>query len=367
MEPVCAFRHGQRWRWLTKPKVRLTLAATDLIHLPALLVQHQARFACGILPYPAVLNGGTPLWHHPIDVLLTDHWEEGTLLPVPIANFHITQSFQPEMTLATYQQAFARIQDYLAAGDCYQVNFAQRFLAKIEGSVYAGWWHLMQAHAAPHACFWNGPEGALLSASPEAFLHVEGRHIRTDPIKGSRPRGQTSKADDALANELLHSSKDRAENLMIVDLLRNDLGAICTPGSIHAQPLFALERFSNVQHLVSTISGTLQADITPTAALLACFPGGSITGAPKRRAMQIIDELEPVARHAYCGSFFVLDAETVLDANILIRTFQVQNDTITIHGGGGITVASNAIDEYEECHFKVRQLMQALEDSGTGR
>jgi para-aminobenzoate synthetase component 1 len=252
------------------------------------------------------------------------------------------------------------VQNYLFAGDCYQINLAMAFNSRFHGSTYAGWHQLVSRHPAPHACYLSSSTGHVMSASPERFLSIENGNILTSPIKGSQPRGKTPEEDARLGRLLSNSKKDRAENLMIVDLLRNDLGAICETGSVVAEPLFELERFSNVQHLVSHIRGKLLPDMTPVEALISCFPGGSITGAPKRRAMEIIHELEPAARGAYCGSFFTLDDNGKLDANILIRTFQTQNDRLQIHGGSGITAASTCDNEYDECLFKVEKLMEAL-------
>ena len=196
--------------------------------------------------------------------------------------------------------------------------------------------------------------------SPERFLSIEGQEVVTEPIKGSRPRGATAVEDRALGQALLHHPKDRAENLMIVDLLRNDLGRFCEAGSIQAEPLFELRRFSNVQHLVSTVRGRLRDGIAPLAALLSAFPGGSITGAPKKRAMQIIQELEPAPRGAYCGSLFWQDDQGCFDSNILIRTLQTDGDRLYCHGGGGIVFDSDPDEEYAESWFKVEKLMRAV-------
>ena len=182
----------------------------------------------------------------------------------------------------------------------------------------------------------------------------------TEPIKGSRPRGATEVEDRALGRALLRHPKDRAENLMIVDLLRNDLGRFCDAGSIQADPLFELRRFSNVQHLVSTVRGRLRDGVAPLAALIRAFPGGSITGAPKKRAMQIIQELEPAPRGAYCGSLFWQDDQGRFDSNILIRTLQTDGDRLHCHGGGGIVFDSDPDEEYAESWFKVRKLMRSV-------
>ena len=268
--------------------------------------------------------------------------------------------FTPDWPREGYLAALARIQAYLRAGDCYQVNLAQRFSSRFTGTLWDAWLALTAAHPAPHACYMNYGEGVVFGVSPERFLSVRGRAVITEPIKGSQPRGQTPEEDAQLADLLQHSEKDRAENLMIVDLLRNDLGQLCEPGTIEAAPLFQLRQFSNVQHLVSTVRGTLRAGVGPLAALLACFPGGSITGAPKRRAMEIIRELEPGPRGFYCGSLFWQRSNGDFDSSILIRTLQARQGELVCHGGGGIVHDSEPGQEYAESLFKVEKLMAAL-------
>ena len=275
--------------------------------------------------------------------------------------FALGAAFHSDMDQATYMAALQRIHHYLRAGDCYQVNFARRFSSRFSGNPLAAWQTLAQCHAAPHSSFFRLANGdCVFGVSPERFVQIRQRHIVSEPIKGSRPRGIDPHQDQALGESLLHSPKDRAENLMIVDLLRNDLGKVCVAGSVRAAPLFELRKFSNVQHLVSTVSGTLREEVSPLAALLSCFPGGSITGAPKKRAMEIIAELEPVPRGYYCGTQFSLDSEGNLESNILIRTFQTQGDQIYCHGGGGIVIDSDPLQEYQESLFKIEKLMSSL-------
>lgn len=280
-------------------------------------------------------------------------------------DFRLTRAFQADWSEQEYLSAMARIQAYLAAGDCYQVNLAQRFSARFTGSPWAGWRRLLAAHPAPHACYMHYGEGQVFGVSPERFLSIRQGRMVTEPIKGSQPRGDTPEEDDALGQALLASEKDRAENLMIVDLLRNDLGQVAIPGSVQAAPLFELRRFSNVQHLVSTVTAQLRPEVLPLAALLACFPGGSVTGAPKRRAMQIIAELESSPRGFYCGSLFWQKANGDFDSNILIRTLQSQAGEIICHGGGGIVHDSDPRQEYRESLFKVEKLMAALGTPGS--
>ena len=286
--------------------------------------------------------------------------------PLPAAEtggepWRITSPWQQGQTEAEYRASIAAIQHYLHAGDCYQVNLAQALRTGFRGEPLEGWERLVQAHPAPFAGYMEWDGGALLSASPERFLAIRNGQVITEPIKGTRPRGRTPEEDQRLAEELLASAKDRAENLMIVDLLRNDLGRVCRPGSIAVPELAELHRYSNVQHLVSRVTGELREGVRPLDALLACFPGGSITGAPKKRAMEIIAELEPVPRGFYCGSMFWQTADGDFDSNILIRTLQAGADgSLSCHGGGGIVVDSDPQAEYEETLFKVRALMEAV-------
>lgn len=275
--------------------------------------------------------------------------------------FLLTTTFSSDLPHSDYLRAISRIHQYLRAGDCYQVNFARRFSARFSGDPFSAWVRLNQQHPAPHSSFFRLANGdCVFGVSPERFLQIRNGVVITEPIKGSRQRGDTPQQDQQIGEELLNNPKDRAENLMIVDLLRNDLGKVCQAGSVRAEPLFELRRFSNVQHLVSTITGTLRPEVHPLDALLSCFPGGSITGAPKTRAMEIINELEPVPRGFYCGSQFVLDSDGNLDSNILIRTFQTHGEQIICHGGGGIVIDSDAEQEYQESLFKVEKLMAAL-------
>jgi para-aminobenzoate synthetase component 1 len=275
--------------------------------------------------------------------------------------WQITAPWQPGQSEADYERSIAAVRDYLHAGDCYQVNLAQALRASFRGDPMGGWQRLMNRHPAPFAGYLEWAGGALLSASPERFLAIRDGQVLTEPIKGTRPRGNTEAEDRRLADELSDSAKDHAENLMIVDLLRNDLGRVCRPGSIRVPELAALHRYSNVQHLVSRVEGELCDGVRPLDALLACFPGGSITGAPKKRAMEIIAELEPVPRGFYCGSMFWQTADGDFDSNILIRTLQAGADgSLSCHGGGGIVADSDPAAEYEETLAKIRGLMGAV-------
>ncbi|MFJ4143767.1 aminodeoxychorismate synthase component I [Pseudomonas sp. NPDC089734] len=276
--------------------------------------------------------------------------------------FRLTGPFQADLTPQDYRSAFARIQHYIQAGDCYQVNFAQRFQARCEGDPWAAYCALRKACPTPFSGYQSLPGGdAILSLSPERFVKVSHREVETRPIKGTRPRGRDATEDAAYAQELLSSLKDRAENLMIVDLLRNDLGRSCMIGSVKVPELFSLESYPNVHHLVSSVTGELAAGKDALDLIAGSFPGGSITGAPKIRAMQIIDELEPTRRALYCGSLMYLDVRGEMDSSIAIRSLLVKDGKIACWGGGGIVADSDCESEYQESFTKVRVLLETLE------
>lgn len=281
-------------------------------------------------------------------------------------DFSLQQPFRPEQDRAAYQQAFERVHEYILAGDCYQINLAQRFHARCQGDSLAAYALLRQACPTPFAAYLETAEHSVLSLSPERFLRVCEESVDTRPIKGTRRRGANPDEDADLARELRDSPKDRAENLMIVDLLRNDLGRSCALGSVRVPELFAVETYPNVHHLVSAITGRLAPDHDALDLLAGAFPGGSITGAPKIRAMQIIDELEPVRRNLYCGSIGYLGCEGQVDLNIAIRTLIRQQDDLYLWGGGGIVADSEPESEYQETLTKVRVLMQSLEEVQRG-
>ncbi len=318
------------------------------IHLWALLSDHQQRQSW-LVSHPSLPNSE----HEAI----LERLRTCAAAPAP---FRLTSAFQAEQRRTDYQQAFERIQHYIQAGDCYQINLAQRFSADCSGDPWSAWQRLRQACPTPFSAYLESPDGALLCLSPERFLQVHNGHVETRPIKGTRGRGATPEQDQALAEELLECLKDRAENLMIVDLLRNDLGRSCRPGSVRVPELFALETYPNVHHLVSSVTGELAPDQDALDLLAAAFPGGSITGAPKIRAMQIIEELEPVRRSLYCGSIGYIGCEGQMDLNIAIRTLIHQDDRLYLWGGGGIVADSEAEAEYQETLTKVRVLMEAL-------
>ncbi len=266
----------------------------------------------------------------------------------------------------TYQQAFAHVQAHLHAGDCYQVNLAQQFHARLRGDSWPLFARLVQLSPAPFAAYLHLPWGTILSASPERFLAVRAGQVSTEPIKGTRPRSRDPGQDAAWAAELCHSAKDRAENVMIVDLLRNDLGKVCLPGSIQVTALCELRRYAQVQHLVSRISGQLAPGQDALSLLRATLPGGSVTGAPKRKAMEIIDRLEPARRGVYCGSIGYLSQDGQMDSNIAIRTLTTQAGTLRFWAGGGIVADSQARAEYAECYAKAQTLLGLFQSSASG-
>ncbi len=295
--------------------------------------------------------------------LFSDPPLPGSAYP-PRAAFRVTGPVRSNFDEAAYQRAFARIQHYITAGDCYQVNLAQRFAAPVSGDHWLGYQMLRRLNPAPYSAYLNHPAARILSSSPERFLEVRRGRVETKPIKGTRPRTAAPEADSALARELCESEKDRAENLMIVDLLRNDLGKVCAPGSVAVPRLFHLESFATVHHLVSTVTGRLAAGLDAVALLRASFPGGSITGAPKLRAMQIIEELEPHRRGVYCGSIGWLGFNGDMDSNIAIRTLVSANDELRFWAGGGLVADSQASEEYQECMDKAAAMLRLMRECG---
>ncbi|MCG8315780.1 MAG: aminodeoxychorismate synthase component I [Pseudomonadales bacterium] len=283
--------------------------------------------------------------------------------PTPESHqFQLISQFQNSQSIANYRKQFAQVINYIHQGDCYQVNLTQEFSAHCKGESLMAFEKLRESHPSPMSAFFKASEFEILSISPERFVRKTGMDISSFPIKGTRPRKTSSNEDAIQIQELKNSLKDRAENLMIVDLLRNDFGRICEIGSVKADMLFAVESFPNVHHLVSSIHGKLLPGINLLDLFRATFPGGSITGAPKVRAMQIIEELEPHRRSIYCGSVVFLCANGDMDSNIGIRTLLRKNDTIRCWGGGGIVADSNCDNEYQETMDKVGKIMALLQE-----
>jgi len=286
------------------------------------------------------------------------------LKPTPQADFKINSALQSNMSQAQYNAAFNRIKQYIHEGDCYQVNLAQRFSAQASGDAWSAYLALRDISPAPFMNYLNLHDGKsslqVLSASPERFLQLRGRHVETRPIKGTRPRSDNPDKDASNANDLQNSPKDHAENLMIVDLLRNDISKVCETGSVRADKLFAVESFANVHHLVSTVTGKLAGDKTAIDLLRACFPGGSITGAPKLRAMEIIEELEPNCRGLYCGAIGYIGFDGNMDTNIAIRTAVYSHDEIRFYAGGGVVADSELAKEFRETLDKASSMLALI-------
>ncbi|WP_372626840.1 aminodeoxychorismate synthase component I [Arsukibacterium sp.] len=276
------------------------------------------------------------------------------------APFKLNGDWQSNIGQQQYNERFAQIQQHLLNGNCYQINLAQRFSAGYKGDEWQAYLALRQANAAPFSAFIRLEQGAVLSISPERFLQLKNAQVETKPIKGTRPRHSNPQLDQQAAEQLQHAEKDRAENVMIVDLLRNDLGKVCTVGSVKVPALFAIESFPAVHHLVSTVTGQLAAQYSSCDLLRGAFPGGSITGAPKVAAMKIIEQLEPHRRSVYCGAIGYINNNGDMDTNIAIRTLVCSEDVIHCWAGGGIVADSQADSEYQETLDKVNKILPVL-------
>jgi para-aminobenzoate synthetase component I len=268
-------------------------------------------------------------------------------------------SFQPEITEEAYVAMVNRAKEYIAAGDIYQVCLAHRFSAPFTGDPWSLYLALREASPAPHAAFLDFGDETILSSSPECFLKMDGRSVMTRPIKGTRPRGSSPLEDERLALELMDSSKESAELLMITDLERNDLGQVCEFGSVSVSRLLELERHPQVFHLVSTVEGTLRDGISHVQALASCFPGGSISGAPKKRALEIIRELEPAPRGLFTGAIGYFGYNGQSQFNIAIRTVIARDGRAEFHVGAGITADSDPSQEWQETLYKAAGILKA--------
>ena len=278
-------------------------------------------------------------------------------------DYAIANDINSNMSKDEYTKAFNKIKHYIREGDCYQVNLAQRFQVEFEGDAWEAYQALRQFNPAPYASYINLPEGAVISSSPERFLRVSGNQVETKPIKGTVHRSEFAYEDKALAETLLESDKDRAENLMIVDLLRNDISKTCQSGSVTVPKLFALETYATVHHLVSTVTGKLADEMHALDLLRGSFPGGSITGAPKLRAMEIIEELELHRRSVYCGSIAYIGFDGNMDSNICIRTLIQEKNYLYFYAGGGIVWDSDADKEYQECFDKAAGIIKLCQSA----
>jgi len=270
------------------------------------------------------------------------------------------ENFESNFTKEEYIDTVEKVRQYIRSGDIYITNLTQRFTLSTEKEPYEVYKKLRKINPAPFAAFMNLEGFSIVSSSPERFLKIENRMVETRPIKGTRPRGNTEEEDTKNRIELLESEKDKAELLMIVDLERNDLSKVCKPNSVKVTELFKLEEYSTVFHLVSTVKGELKDNVNGVECIKACFPGGSITGAPKVRSMEIIEELEPTKRNIYTGCIGYLGLEGNVDLNIVIRTILMKDNRAYFGVGGGITWESVKEAEYEETLDKAKALMKAL-------
>jgi len=283
---------------------------------------------------------------------LPDPWEEEDAS---------AEEVQTHFDARSYREAVVRAKEYIAAGDIYQVNLTQRLEVPLKMAPFQLYRRLRQRNPAPFASYLDcGGELRVISSSPERFLFVQDSHVETRPIKGTRPRGRTAEEDEQMRSELLNSEKDKAELVMIVDLERNDLGRVCSYGTVRVPQLIELEEYASVFHLVSTVTGTLAPNKDMVDLVRATFPGGSITGTPKIRAMEIIDELEPVRRGIYTGSIGYIGFDGTADLNIVIRTFVNKGDRLYLQVGGGIVADSDPQMEYEETLHKARAPLRSL-------
>ena len=291
------------------------------------------------------------------------------LFDVPYGNsnapFQVLSDTQCSFSEVAYLKAFNQIKNYIQSGDCYQVNLAQRFSAQVDGEGWVAYKKLREISPAPFMAYMQLPDGQndcfqVLSNSPERFVQVIGDHVETRPIKGTRPRSADADQDLVYAKELQNSRKDQAENLMIVDLLRNDIGKNCETGSVKVEKLFQLQSFANVHHLVSIVTAKLKCNATVIDLLRGCFPGGSITGAPKVRSMQIIEELEPNRRGVYCGAIGYIGFDGKMDTNIAIRTAVINSNVLSYYAGGGIVADSTGPKEYLETLDKASTMIELL-------
>lgn len=369
--PDIPFAGGALGYWsydLARRNHRIGEFALDAEHLP--------EMAVGIYDWACIID------HQECTARLVSrqrYAETGILLPqilarlkktVPwVANagqpsFRVHGRITSNLSREMYRNAFDAVQKYLHEGDCYQVNLAQRFAVQASGDAFSAYLVLRSLSPAPFSAFLDWPQVQILSVSPERFLQVRQGNVETRPIKGTRARSADPAEDVRLANELRQHPKDRAENLMIVDLLRNDLGKSCEPGTVRAPAMFEVESFSNVHHLVSTVKGVLREGRDALDVLGACFPGGSITGAPKQRAMEIIEQLEPNRRGVYCGVIGYVGHDGNMDTNIAIRTLVYSNGEMRGWAGGGIVADSDCDAEYQETLDKASSMLELLRRFG---
>ena len=277
-----------------------------------------------------------------------------------IKNHNEKAVIKSNMTKEEYLKSIKKIKNYIVEGDIYQVNMTQRFETDLRDKPIELYSKLRNINPAPFSCFMDYGDYQILSSSPERFIELRGNKLQTRPIKGTRSRGSNEEEDKKLENELKESSKDRAELLMIVDLERNDFSKVAKTSTVKVPELFVVEKYPTVFHLVSTVTCLKDEKYDTVDCITNTFPGGSITGAPKIRAMEIIDELEPTQRNIYTGSIGYIDFNGDMDLNIVIRTMVIKNNKVYFQVGGGIVYDSNALDEYQESLDKAKALIQAL-------
>ncbi|MDA9221597.1 MAG: aminodeoxychorismate synthase component I [Methylophilaceae bacterium] len=277
-----------------------------------------------------------------------------------IDEFVITEPIVNIESFEDYKRKFNKIQQYIIDGDVYQVNLATKFSTKYSGDPWVFYKKFREINKSPYMAYLKFEDYAIISGSPEQFISVNGSTITSRPIKGTMPRGDDPKTDCDNYEKLSSSEKDKAENLMIVDLIRNDLGKNCDTGSVNVKKLFTIESYPNVHHLVSSIEGQLKKEISPWTAFCDSFPGGSITGAPKKRSIEIISELESFSREVYCGSIFYLSFNKTLNSNIAIRSLIAYDEKLEYFSGGGITKSSTVKSEYNEIFNKAANIEKAI-------
>ena len=279
----------------------------------------------------------------------------------PVISHQMTaRNLKSNMTKSKFTNMVKRAKEYIREGDIFQANLSQRFEAEFEGDPWEFYKRLNEINPSPFGGYINFDDMSIVSASPERLIKINGKYIETRPIAGTRPRGKSSQNDIALSKELLLNEKERAEHIMLVDLERNDLGRVCKYGTVKVDELMILESYSHVWHIVSKVVGELKDDVKFIDILRACFPGGTITGCPKVRCMEIIEELEPVRRGIYTGSMGYIGYDGRIDLNIIIRSALVKNGKIYFYAGAGIVADSNPEKEYEETLFKAEAIMEAL-------
>jgi aminodeoxychorismate synthase component I len=324
-------------------------------------VEYDGSFCFGIYEDALIFRHGDATWHE-----VGELWSKVEDRRPKVEGLGRCPVFNTAMTREEYCRRVARAQDYIVAGHIYQVNITHRFSAPWEGDAFAFYESLRNYSPAPHAAFVELAGRAVLSSSPESFLKMSGRAICTRPIKGTRPRRADPHADEKSAFDLLTSPKEVAELIMITDLERNDLGIVCEYGSVTVRELLKLERYEQVFHLVSTVEGRLRAEVDHVTALRACFPGGSITGAPKKRAREIIAELEPEPRGLYTGAlgWFGFNGESQF--NIAIRTLVIEQGRAHFHVGSGIVADSIPENEWQETLDKAAGILLAAERHAAG-